>query len=98
MLKALLLGLISFYRKGISPLTPPSCRFSPTCSAYAEQAIGRFGPVRGTWLAVRRILRCHPFGGSGFDPVPEGMGDKAVLGRSERRASVGDRVAAENGR
>jgi putative membrane protein insertion efficiency factor len=70
MLKAALLGLISFYRKGISPLTPPSCRFTPTCSAYAAEAIERFGAFRGGGLAVRRILRCHPFGGKGYDPVP----------------------------
>lgn len=71
MLKALLLRLIDFYRKGISPLKPPTCRFTPTCSAYAAQAIERFGPLRGGWLAARRVLRCHPFGGWGHDPVPE---------------------------
>ncbi len=70
MLKAALLGLISFYRKGVSPLTPPSCRFTPTCSAYAAEAIERFGALRGGWLATRRLLRCHPFGGKGYDPVP----------------------------
>ena len=66
-----LLALIRFYRRAISPMTPPSCRFTPTCSAYAEEAIRRHGPGRGTWLAVRRLARCHPFGGSGYDPVPE---------------------------
>jgi len=70
MLTAFLLGLIRFYRKGISPIKPPTCRFSPTCSAYAAQAIDRHGPFRGGWLALRRILRCHPFGGWGYDPVP----------------------------
>ena len=54
----------------ISPLTPPACRFTPTCSEYARQAIIKHGPVRGLWLAVRRLLRCHPWGGSGYDPVP----------------------------
>lgn len=70
MLQRVLLGLIRFYQKGISPFTRPSCRFTPTCSAYAVEAIQRHGAARGTWLAVRRILRCHPFGGHGYDPVP----------------------------
>ena len=66
----LLLGLIRLYRRHVSPLTPPSCRFMPTCSAYAEEAVRRHGAGRGGWLALRRLLRCHPFGGSGYDPVP----------------------------
>ncbi len=66
----LLLAPIYFYRSFISPLTPPSCRFTPTCSQYAIEAIKRHGPLRGTWLAIRRIMRCHPWGGSGYDPVP----------------------------
>lgn len=61
---------IVFYQRCISPFTPPSCRFTPTCSEYARQAIIKHGPLRGTWLALRRILRCHPWGGSGYDPVP----------------------------
>lgn len=65
---------IHFYRRFISPLSPPSCRFQPTCSAYALEAIQAHGPVRGLSLAVRRIARCHPItwlgGSSGFDPVP----------------------------
>lgn len=61
---------IYFYRACISPLTPPSCRFTPTCSRYALEAIKKHGPIRGLWLAIRRILRCHPWGGSGYDPVP----------------------------
>ena len=61
---------ILFYRTCISPLTAPSCRFTPTCSAYALEALRRHGPVRGLWLAIRRIMRCHPWGGSGYDPVP----------------------------
>ncbi len=65
-----LLMLIKFYRKAISPLTPPSCRFTPTCSAYAMEAITKYGPIKGGWLALRRIVRCHPWGGSGYDPVP----------------------------
>ena len=66
----LLMLPIRFYRRFISPLTPPSCRFTPTCSEYAIEAIQKHGPFKGTWLAVKRILRCHPGGGSGYDPVP----------------------------
>jgi putative membrane protein insertion efficiency factor len=66
----LMLTLIAFYRSFISPLTPPACRFTPTCSQYAQEAIRKYGPFRGGWLALKRILRCHPFGGSGYDPVP----------------------------
>ena len=61
---------IVFYRAAISPLFPPSCRFTPTCREYALEALRRHGPVKGSWLALRRILRCHPWGGSGYDPVP----------------------------
>lgn len=66
----LLLLPIYFYQHCISPFTPPSCRFTPTCSQYAKEAILKHGPFKGLYLAVRRILRCHPWGGSGFDPVP----------------------------
>ena len=67
---ALLLLPIWIYQKAISPYTPPSCRFTPTCSEYARQALIKHGPVKGLWLAIRRILRCHLWGGSGYDPVP----------------------------
>lgn len=70
LLVAVLTAPIEFYRKFISPLTPPSCRFTPTCSQYAIEALRKHGPVKGLWLAIRRILRCHPWGGSGYDPVP----------------------------
>ncbi len=66
----ILLLPIYFYRNCISPHILPSCRFTPTCSEYAIQAIRKHGPLRGLWLAIRRILRCHPWGGSGYDPVP----------------------------
>ena len=66
----LLMLPIRFYRKFISPLTPPSCRFTPTCSQYAIEAITKYGPFKGTWLAIKRVLRCRPGGGSGYDPVP----------------------------
>lgn len=69
-LVAPLLLPIYFYRCCISPLKPPSCRFTPTCSAYALEALRKYGPLKGLYLAVRRILRCHPWGGSGYDPVP----------------------------
>ena len=66
----LLVVPIVFYQRCISPFTPPSCRFTPTCSEYAKEALRKHGPLKGLYLAVRRILRCHPWGGSGYDPVP----------------------------
>ena len=66
----LLAGLVRGYQLIISPLLPPSCRFMPSCSQYALEAIMRHGAVRGTWLTVRRLVRCHPFHPGGFDPVP----------------------------
>ena len=66
----MLLLPIRFYQVAISPYTPPSCRFTPTCSEYARQALLKHGPLKGTALAVWRILRCNPWGGSGYDPVP----------------------------
>ena len=68
---ATLLGGVWVYQRFLSPLTPASCRFVPTCSAYAAEAIRRHGPVKGGRLALARIGRCHPWGGSGFDPVPD---------------------------
>jgi putative membrane protein insertion efficiency factor len=61
---------IEFYRRAISPLTPPSCRFEPTCSGYALEAVNRYGAARGGWMGLRRLLRCHPFSAGGYDPVP----------------------------
>ena len=70
-MKNCILRMIGFYRRNISPTTPPSCRFTPTCSAYAYEAINKYGVIKGGWLAVRRILRCHPFyKGDPYDPVP----------------------------
>jgi uncharacterized protein len=67
----MLIGLIKAYRSWVSPLFPPSCRFSPTCSQYSLEAIHKFGAFWGTYLAIKRILSCHPFHPGGFDPVPD---------------------------
>lgn len=69
-MKRLLLWLLRFYKRNISPTLPPSCRFTPTCSEYAYQAVEKYGAVRGSYLATRRILKCHPFHPGGYDPVP----------------------------
>jgi uncharacterized protein len=69
-LARLLLLIIRGYQVGISPFLPPACRYTPTCSAYAAAAVRLHGAGRGSWLALRRLLRCHPWGGSGYDPVP----------------------------
>jgi hypothetical protein len=66
----LLIALVRFYQLAISPWLPPACRYSPTCSAYAIEALRVHGPLRGLWLSLRRLLRCHPFHPGGHDPVP----------------------------
>ena len=71
MLKRVMVGMIVFYQRWISVATPASCRFQPTCSEYAKRAIETHGPIRGSWMATKRIGRCHPWGGFGYDPVPE---------------------------
>ena len=63
--------LVKAYQRYISPLTPPSCRYSPTCSEYTVQALQKHGLLRGGWLSLKRILSCNPWGGSGYDPVPD---------------------------
>jgi len=70
-MKKILIGFIKLYQKVISPLTPPSCRFYPTCSHYGIEAVEKHGALKGSWLAVRRISKCHPFHEGGFDPVPD---------------------------
>ncbi|HEY7063633.1 MAG TPA: membrane protein insertion efficiency factor YidD [Chloroflexota bacterium] len=70
MIDALALGLIRLYQRAISPFLPPACRFVPTCSAYGYEAIVRHGVWLGSWLALRRLARCHPFCAGGYDPVP----------------------------
>lgn len=72
-----LIWLVKAYQKYISPLTPPSCRYVPTCSEYTIQALQKHGLLKGGWLAVKRIGSCHPWGGSGYDPVPEKHDHKA---------------------
>jgi putative membrane protein insertion efficiency factor len=70
MLAKLLVVLVRGYQLAISPLLPPACRYTPTCSQYAVEALQRHGALRGTWLAARRLFRCHPFRRGGYDPVP----------------------------
>jgi hypothetical protein len=76
-LRGLVVGLIYGYRYLVSPILPSSCRYRPTCSEYALEALSRYGALKGGWIALKRILRCHPWGGSGHDPVP-GTGTDAA--------------------
>lgn len=69
-MKQVLLALLRFYKRWISPALPPSCRFTPTCSEYTYDAIARYGVLRGGWLGLRRLGRCHPWHPGGYDPVP----------------------------
>ena len=68
--RGLIVGLLRAYRRFVSPLLPPACRYEPSCSVYAAEAVELHGIARGSWLAVRRLARCHPFTRGGFDPVP----------------------------
>ena len=68
-MKAAAIGLIRLYQQAISPFLPAMCRFQPTCSQYAAEAVERYGVMRGCWLGLKRLLRCHPMGGQGYDPV-----------------------------
>jgi uncharacterized protein len=67
--KFVILRLLRAYKWAVSPMFPPACRYVPTCSEYAMEAVERYGALRGGWMAIGRVLRCHPFGGSGYDPV-----------------------------
>ena len=82
----LLLALIAFYRRWLSPalhvISPGGCRYAPTCSEYAATAIATYGPLRGSWLALRRLLRCHPFARGGYDPVPLDSGSDGSSSKS----------------
>lgn len=70
LISLLLLGLVRFYQLGISPFLGPKCRYTPSCSSYMAEAIRKYGPFKGTWLGLKRIGRCRPGGGCGYDPVP----------------------------
>lgn len=69
-MKKLLMAMVRFYRKNISPMRPPCCRFIPTCSEYALEALEKYGALKGSWLALKRLSKCHPFHKGGYDPVP----------------------------
>ena len=66
-----LIGFVFFYKYAISPFKPPTCRYTPTCSEYSIEALRKFGPIKGLYLTLKRILSCHPWGGHGYDPVPK---------------------------
>ena len=77
-MKTILLGLIRLYQLTLSRVLPPTCRFHPSCSQYSYQAVSRYGPWRGGWLAVKRVMRCHPLNPGGYDPVPGLNGSEIV--------------------
>ena len=93
MIKRALLAIIRFYSRAISPALPPRCRFYPTCSAYAAEAVERHGAARGTWLAVRRLVKCAPWHPGGFDPVPPSTGTGEGSRSSSTAASSSAAVA-----
>lgn len=70
LLNKLLIGIIRFYQAALSPILPSTCRYVPTCSQYGLEALQKYGPLKGSWLTIKRILSCNPFGGHGYDPVP----------------------------
>lgn len=74
-MRKILIGIIRIYQYGISPYLPPHCRYTPTCSAYAVDAISQFGIFRGSWMALKRLGRCHPWHEGGYDPVPDKNSD-----------------------
>ncbi|MGD8287595.1 MAG: membrane protein insertion efficiency factor YidD [Gemmatimonadota bacterium] len=88
MLGRILIAAVKSYQLLISSWTLPSCRFTPTCSSYAVKAIERHGAFRGSWLAMKRIARCHPWGGFGYDPVPDGEGGRAQGHRCAEHADA----------
>ena len=95
MFRAALIVLIRFYQAAISAWLPPACRFTPTCSSYGLEAVERHGGIRGGWLTLRRLSRCHPWGRVGYDPVPLiGLAPTSPLGEG----GSGDRIRDERGR
>jgi hypothetical protein len=88
-----LIGIVRVYQVAVSPWTPAACRYTPTCSAYAIDALREHGALRGSWLAARRLARCHPWGGFGYDPVPS---RSSVASESARPEAV--RVSSDGGR
>ena len=93
-----LIQTIRFYQRAVSPLMGPSCRFTPTCSEFAAVAIDRHGALSGGWLAFKRILRCHPFGGQGYDPVPEVRLGDTIVGESRLQNTYSRDVRSEEKR
>ncbi|QIA28356.1 membrane protein insertion efficiency factor YidD [Thermaerobacter sp. PB12/4term] len=91
------LALLGFYRRWISPLKPPACRYTPTCSAYAMEAVERYGVFRGGWLAVRRVLRCHPWAPGGYDPVPQLSPGRWVMGRGPDHSAGSKALGDDSG-
>lgn len=87
--RRVVIGLIRLYQAGIAPLLPAACRYTPSCSEYAVTAVRRFGAARGSWLALRRILRCHPLGGRGYDPVPGAGRDDGDDGQHQKTEKHG---------
>ena len=81
-MKRILLSLLRFYKAQVSPILPPACRYTPTCSEYAIEAVERYGPGRGSVMAIRRVLACNPFARGGYDPVPQ----KSAAGAPQRVA------------
>ena len=89
MITRVLLASLRSYKRWLSPLLPPACRYLPTCSDYAQEALIQHGVVRGSWLATKRICRCHPWAGYGYDPVPPGNGGGGAENGGGQRADGG---------
>jgi putative membrane protein insertion efficiency factor len=87
LVRLLLIGPIQAYRYLISPFLAPSCRYFPSCSAYACEALEHHGAIAGGWLALKRVARCHPWGGMGYDPVPDAVDEKSGRRAGQRRAA-----------